>query len=77
MKKEDIIERLKVLDEKECYFDFEIEPNVERFENLNGEGLETISYTYTITITTKPKSRKYKNNYGIIKYIKEKENNNE
>ena len=71
IKIKDIINKLKKLDENDYTIGFEVEPVVDCFEDLFGNGIETIKYIYTITMTSSEISRRYKNHNGIKEYIKE------
>ena len=72
MKIKDIIKRLQELDDKEYIVEMEVEPIVSCIEQLNGIGWETTKYRYTITLESKEITRKYKNEYGLKKYLDKK-----
>lgn len=71
IKIKDIIEKLQELNEEEYIASMEIEPIVTRLENISGDGIETIKYRYTITLEGQEETRKYKNKYGMIEYVKD------
>ena len=75
IKIEDIINRLKILNEEDYIVSLDIEPNITCYEMLSGEGYEETKYTYTITIEQKkPTVREYINRFGVKTYIeKDKE----
>ena len=73
MKIKDIIKRLQELNNEECIVNMEVKPIIECFEDLYGNGIETIKYQYTIEIEGKETTQKYKNNHGIKEYLKKEE----
>ena len=73
IKVEDIIKKLQELQNQNYNVYLEVTPNVERLENCDGTGWETVKYTYTIILEGEEIRRRYKNNNGIIEYIKEED----
>ena len=69
LKIKDIIEKLQELNDDEYTITMEIEPIIDCYENIAGDGIETIKYRYTITLESQEKSRRYKNKYGIKEYL--------
>ncbi len=69
LKIKDVIDKLQELNEEEYTIEMEVEPIVNCYEQLNGDGLETIKYRYNIILESKEKSRRYKNKNGIKEYM--------
>ena len=64
-----IIEKLQQLNEDNFTVDISVEPIVECFETLLGDGIEETKYIYKIELSQKePYRRKYKNKFGIKEY---------
>lgn len=68
MEIKDIIEKLQELNNEEYIVNMEVEPIIDCYETLDGNGIETIKYRYIIILESKEKNRKYKNNNGIREY---------
>lgn len=71
MKLSEVIEKLQELNEEDFRINIEVEPEVNRYENVDGTGIETISYTYVITLQSFEKSRRYKRKGVTIEYLKD------
>lgn len=69
LKVEDIINKLQELKNDDYFIEFNVEPEINRFENITGKGVEEVRYTFEIILKQKePYIRKYQNNRGIIEY---------
>ena len=71
IKVKDVIKKLQELDGDDYKVYLEVQPNVERLEDCDGNGWETTKYVYTIILESEEIRRRYKNNLGTIKYIEE------
>ena len=69
LKIKDVIDKLQELNEEEYTIEMEVEPIVNCYEQVNGDGLKTIKYRYNIILERKEKSRRYKNKNGIKEYM--------
>lgn len=73
LKIKDVIEKLQELNDDDYLVSFEIEPEINCYEQLNGAGFEEIKYRYTIILEQNNVTiRKYINKYGIKEYVREK-----
>ena len=68
----EVIEKLQELNEEDFSITMEVIPLVERYEFVNGEGKEKITYSYNIKLLGKAKIREYTNKCGIIEYKENK-----
>ena len=69
MKIKELIKKLQQLNENDYTIYCDVEPEVNRMENISGKGVETFRYIYKITLVSKEKSRKYKRKNDIIEYL--------
>lgn len=66
---EGVIERLQKLKDGDYTIRWEVYPDLDYFETISGEGIETIKNIYTITLEdNKVMTRKYRNENGIKIY---------
>ena len=73
LKIKDVIEKLQELNNDDYLVSLEIEPEINCYEQLNGDGFEAIKYRYTIILEQKNATiEKYINKHGIKEYVREK-----
>lgn len=72
LKIKDIIEKLQELNDDDYTVELEVEPIINCIELACGTSRETTKYRYIITLEGNEKTREYKNEHGIKKYLDKK-----